>query len=161
MIEAIPLPPESTRLQSELASGLHLPDGLVFALDCGGKAPAEPWGTWVAGPTEQVLVRVCGDLQAGRRLPSIVGVVRTTEPDSLPRNVADATRAAAVAAMRGTLDAVAAELAPDSVRSNVIVVDNQTTLADAQRSLEDLLDDRAAGFTTGTTLWLGGGSVLP
>ncbi len=159
MIQRVSLTPDSRHLEAELVDGLRVDGGLVFALDCATSPPADPWETWVAQPTEQILVRVCGDLQAARQLPPMAAVVRTVSPDSPPTRVADATRVAAVEAIRGTLDAIGAELAPDSVRSNLIVIDDQTTMSDARRSLEYLLDERAAGFTTGTTLWMGGGST--
>jgi len=158
MSEFISLTAESTDLEGLFADDPRVEVGLVFALDCSGTPPEDPWSTWVAQPTEQILTRVCREVQAGRQLPPIAGVVRTAT-DATPSSLADAIRVAAVEAIRGTLDTIAVELAAESMRANLIVTDHQSNLADVRRSLEYLLDDQAAGFTTGTTLRMGGGAT--
>lgn len=153
MIQTIPLTPQSDVLCTaarDAAEGA----GLLFVLDCSGDPPAEPWLTWIADATEQILVRVSGDLQEGHSLPTILGIIRVSSAATVVSSRRGAVETAAVEAIRGTLGAVALELAAEHVRANVVVVDDETPVDDLRTTVRYLLDDGAAGFTTGATLRL-------
>ncbi|GEM_PF-329437 len=155
MAEVIPLTDRSEPLASRVRASAAGQDGRVFVLDCSGDAPGDLWSVWVAQASEQVLLRLAADARDGRRREPIVGVVKRLARPTTASAWRDAFELAAVEAVRGVLGSAALELAAEGVRANVILLDERTSAGDLERSVRYLLDERAAGFTTGVTIRLG------
>src|SRR5919198_4460139 len=71
--------------------------GVVFALDCSGELPEDPWGAWVADSTEQLMLRAGADVRGGWA-GALVAVGRVSAPTAPDLQV---WRGVKLAAVRG------------------------------------------------------------
>lgn len=153
MSDVIPLSAGSDVLAATIEELSKNADGLVAVLDLSEPEPADTWASWVADPTERLMLRAGEDARSGASTPLVV-VVKVSAADSKASGWRHGVEQAGLEAVRGVVGSIALERAGGGLVANTVVIDGDTSRHDLDLTVNYLLDGRYNGFTTGATLRL-------
>lgn len=153
MSEVVTLGDGSDELAATIEDVSKAQDGLVTVLDLSGAQPDDVWTTWVAEPTERLMLRAGRDARDGRREPQVT-VVQLSASELELSGWRRGGEQAALEAIRGVVGSIALERATAGMVANTVIICPHTSRHDVDLTVNYLLDPRYNGFTTGATLHL-------